>query len=199
MTETITITWPELVNLASAGLASREPFDVAQGDLMARGIVAMDAAMKDALGERRAFLPASARPPGFTDASVERCLLCGTAVTPGMLIGNTLANGAMPKMAEQAMRAGKLYTDELGMLRKRVAELEALHDAAARANDALEQIGESARLRIVELTGGLREALERWADEAPGCKGAGDDDHNRLRQLAERAEAETPAAPRRSE
>jgi hypothetical protein len=36
------ITWPEIVKIASDGLANREPFDVAQADLMARGIVAMN-------------------------------------------------------------------------------------------------------------------------------------------------------------
>lgn len=63
-------------------------------------------------------------------AATERCLFCGAAVTPGQLIGNMLANGAMPKMAEHAARATRLYTDELGALRKRVAELEALHGQA---------------------------------------------------------------------
>lgn len=64
----------------------------------------------------------------------ERCPWCGTAVSPGALLGNTLANGAVPKLAEQAMIATRLYTDELGALRKRVAELEEQHrerDAAA--------------------------------------------------------------------
>jgi hypothetical protein len=153
---TDTITWPELVNLARIGLVSREPFDVAQGDLMARGIVAMDHAMGEVLGERRAFMPASALPPGLTDAPVERCLFCGTAVTPGVLIGNTLANGAAPKMLEMVLRTGKLYTDELGALRTRVAELEQLNQAAAKATDALEAIGDQAVARIAVLESACR-------------------------------------------
>jgi hypothetical protein len=54
-----------------------------------------------------------------------RCIMCGTDVAPRELISNALANGAMPKMAEQALRAARLYTDELGALRKRTADLEA--------------------------------------------------------------------------
>jgi hypothetical protein len=53
-----------------------------------------------------------------------RCLFCGTEVTPGQLIGNALANGAMPKMAEHAVTAMRLHTDETDRLRKRVATLE---------------------------------------------------------------------------
>ena len=64
---------------------------------------------------------------------VDRCIMCGHAVTPGSLIGNALANGAMPRMAEHAIKSTRLYTDELGALRKRVAELEAGLPAAWRA------------------------------------------------------------------
>lgn len=60
----------------------------------------------------------------LSDPPVERCLWCGTAVTPGSILGNALANGALPKMVEHAMRAIKTHTDETDELRKRVAELE---------------------------------------------------------------------------
>lgn len=119
---------------------------------------------------------------------VERCLFCGAAVTPGKLIGNTLANGAIPKMAQQAIRAGRLYTDELGALRKRVAELEALNEAGARAVDALESIGEQARERIIELARGLRQALDSGFDRSLDVLM-----YERLYRLVERSEAETPA------
>lgn len=65
---------------------------------------------------------------------------------------------------------------------------EELHDAAAKANEALERIGEQARERIVDLSGWLRYALEHWA---PG----GSDKAERARAALERAEAETPAPP----
>lgn len=54
---------------------------------------------------------------------------------------------------------------ELGALRKRVAELEELHGAAARAIDALESIGEQARRRIAELEAGLPAAWLALTDE----------------------------------
>lgn len=68
--------------------------------------------------------------------------------------------------------------------------LQQLADAAAKANAALERIGEQARQRIVELTAGLREALDAWYDRVL------DGDvpmRERLYRLADRAEAETPA------
>lgn len=54
----------------------------------------------------------------------ERCMFCGTVVTPGSLIRNALDNGAMPRMAEIAANAMRLHTAETDALRKRVAELE---------------------------------------------------------------------------
>lgn len=82
--------------------------------------------------------------------------------------------------------------DEVRALRARVAELEELHDAAAKANEALEQIGEQARQRIVELTRGLREALDACYDRVLD----GDvPKRERLYRLADRAEAETPVQP----
>lgn len=92
-------------------------------------------------------------------------------------------------MAPGLLRATRLYTDELGALRKRVAELEALNEAGARAVDALESIGEQARERIVDLASWLRYALEHWAP-------AGSDKAERARRLLDRAEAETPARSR---
>lgn len=76
--------------------------------------------------------------------------------------------------------------EELRELRARVAQLEALADAGAKAMDALESIGGQARQRIVDLAGWLRYALENWA---PG----GSDKVEKARAALERAEAETPA------
>jgi hypothetical protein len=81
--------------------------------------------------------------------SEDRCPWCGTVVTAGSLLGNTLANGAAPKLAASAIR---LYTDELGALRKRVAELEPCREVLLRIlagerfdGDALrEMLGNSA-------------------------------------------------------
>lgn len=52
---------------------------------------------------------------------------------------------------------------ELHKLRKRVAELEALETAAARAVDALESIGEQVKAQRDSLAGWCRYALEHWA------------------------------------
>lgn len=68
----------------------------------------------------------------------ERCRWCGHEVSAGSLLGNTLANGALPKLAEHVIRATRLYTDEIGALRDRVAELETLGAARDRAFDAME-------------------------------------------------------------
>jgi len=65
----------------------------------------------------------------------DRCMMCGHEVSPGALLANSLANGALPKIHEHLLRATRLYTDELGALRKRVPELEALVDASARMLD----------------------------------------------------------------
>lgn len=103
-------------------------------------------------------------------------------------------------MAPHLLRAARLYTDELGALRKRLTELEArsvadfhrlrdleaLNEAGARAVDALESIGEQARRRIVDLTSWLRYALEHWAPD-------GSNKAESARALLDRAEAETPA------
>lgn len=61
------ITWPELVEVARSGLASREPFDVHTGDLMARGIVAMDAEMHAIVAGSAVPLSPSDRPPRLVD------------------------------------------------------------------------------------------------------------------------------------
>lgn len=90
-----------------------------------------------------------------------------------------------PAIAEWR-RIAETAQAEVGALRKRVAELEALNEAGARAVDALESIGEQARQRIVDLTSWLRYALEHWAPE-------GSNKAERARALLDRAEAETPA------
>jgi hypothetical protein len=61
-------------------------------------------------------------------------------------------------------------------------------ELAARAVDVLERVGEQARQRIVELTSALREACDLAEAVGPHH-----DKLKRLRALADRAAAETPA------
>lgn len=104
---------------------------------------------------------------------IERCLFCGTALTPGRLIGNALANGAMPKMAEQAIKSMRMYTDELGALRKRVAELEALNEAGARAVDALEGMQINTMAGLVDVWRSGMSDEQRLGLARQCCRGCG--------------------------
>lgn len=78
-----------------------------------------------------------------------RCIMCGTAVTPGSLIGNTLANGAAPAMVEHAMKATRLHTDRTDGLEidlKQARELyERDHEGIALASAASALLTDVAR------------------------------------------------------
>lgn len=107
-------------------------------------------------------------------AAPERCLFCGTEVTPGKLIGNTLANGAMPKMAEIAAKALRMHTDETDQLRQSAA-------LRGQENDAL-------RALVEELRAGRAADLETYRESERELIAECDRLRARVSELEERCE-----------
>jgi hypothetical protein len=76
----------------------------------------------------------------------DRCPWCGAVTTGATLLGNSLANGALPLLQEHALRAFKLYSDDMRSLQRRVRELEAAQAGAGGASvepAAVEPAGEA--------------------------------------------------------
>ena len=117
-----------------------------------------------------------------------------TAIQPHRIEEWELANWKLVAERDASVggpgSAARVLLGHIAAIDERVAELETLHDAAAKANAALESIGEQARRRIVDLTRGLREALNAGFERVLDVRM-----YERLYRLVERAEAETPADP----
>ncbi|HEX2689124.1 MAG TPA: hypothetical protein VHN14_21025 [Kofleriaceae bacterium] len=114
------------------------------------------------------------------DYTGDRCPWCGHEVSAGSLLGNTLANGALPKLQEHAVRAMRLHSTPMRSPRcaRGLPNSRRCRNAQGKAVDALEDIGGQAAVRIGELAAALLEACE--LAESGGALPA----INRLRALA---------------